>query len=68
MNPTKAERNKNIERWISLIILSAVLGIETARMWVFLPDWIREFLDLLEMIYLRPAPGRQYRAIVVPPS
>ncbi len=37
----EAIRSESFRRWCKLIFLSAVLGIYTAEMIVFLPDWIR---------------------------
>jgi hypothetical protein len=34
-----------VKRRITLFFLAAFLGVYTAEMIVFLPDWIREFLN-----------------------
>jgi hypothetical protein len=39
-------------RWIKLIFLSVFLGIYTAEMIVYMPDWIKELTDSLKIAAL----------------
>ena len=43
----KERKETQMKRWLMLIFLSAFLGIYTAEMIVYLPDWWREFVGLL---------------------
>jgi hypothetical protein len=45
VNAVRRFTRDKVERWIALFLLSAFLGVYTAELIVYLPDWIREFLD-----------------------
>lgn len=37
------------KRWALLLLLAVFLGIETARMIVYMPDWIEQLIDWISV-------------------
>jgi hypothetical protein len=53
-NPAGETMIENVKHWALLIGMSAFLGVYTARMIVYMPDWWAEFYNFWIMGGWRP--------------